>query len=171
MGRRVTKSVPLAGLAWLRGVAVQSKRRSSPTFADNTFAPDAAPSGPTRILRLKEVIRLVGLSRSQIYQMAADGTFPKPIKIGVHASGWNSEEVAAWIAQRFGGDVNRTGPAPSTLRPDASEPRSRECEDDELQRLRTLESRVRQIAQLLAEIAALVEPTRRNKSEWPKKRR
>jgi prophage regulatory protein len=55
---------------------------------------------PTRILRLKEVIGTIGLGRAAIYQMQREGTFPKPVKIGVRAVGWIAEDVLAWIARR-----------------------------------------------------------------------
>jgi prophage regulatory protein len=58
------------------------------------------------ILRRGEVERRTGLTRSTIYQMMADGLFPKPIRIGAGAGrktavGWIEEEVAAWQAARI----------------------------------------------------------------------
>jgi prophage regulatory protein len=53
-----------------------------------------------RILRRPEVEACTGLSRSSIYLMAAAGEFPKPIKLGKHASGWLESDVDAWIDSR-----------------------------------------------------------------------
>jgi prophage regulatory protein len=50
------------------------------------------------ILRLKEVQRVTGLSRTPIYSTPG---FPKPVKIGSQASGWVRSEVEAWIAARI----------------------------------------------------------------------
>jgi prophage regulatory protein len=50
-----------------------------------------------RILRLPEVIKRTGLSKSYIYQLINEGTFPKPISLGVRAKGWVDPEVDAWI--------------------------------------------------------------------------
>jgi len=54
-----------------------------------------------RILRCADVCSHVGLSRSQIYNLVSQGTFPKPIKLGERASGWLESEVCAWIDQRI----------------------------------------------------------------------
>jgi prophage regulatory protein len=49
------------------------------------------------ILRRKQVEARTGLSRSTIYQRVADGTFPKPVNIGVRAVGWVESEVTDWL--------------------------------------------------------------------------
>ena len=57
--------------------------------------------GCIRILRRREVERLVGLSRSAIYRRISDSTFPKPVPLGggsgAHAVGWVEGEVVAWL--------------------------------------------------------------------------
>lgn len=50
-----------------------------------------------RLLKLCEVSRRVGLGKTRIYAMIAEGIFPAPYKI-VHASRWSEQEVVAWIA-------------------------------------------------------------------------
>ena len=52
----------------------------------------------TQILRRRQLEEKLGLSRSSIYQMIADGLFPKPIKLGRRAVGWRAEEVEKWLA-------------------------------------------------------------------------
>jgi prophage regulatory protein len=54
------------------------------------------------ILRLPDVIALVGLCRASIYARAAQQTFPSPIKLTAHASGWRVGEVRAWLANPTG---------------------------------------------------------------------
>jgi prophage regulatory protein len=51
-----------------------------------------------RVLRIPEVIDLVGLSVSTIYAMIADGRFPRPIKLGKRAVGWKESTIDAWLA-------------------------------------------------------------------------
>ena len=53
-----------------------------------------------RIIRLPEVIRLVGLSRSSILRMERRGEFPPKFALGVHAVGWYEADVQMWIQAR-----------------------------------------------------------------------
>jgi prophage regulatory protein len=53
------------------------------------------------ILRLPEVKRSTGLSRSTIYLRVAEGTFPKPVCLGGRAVGWLAEEVQDWLQNRI----------------------------------------------------------------------
>lgn len=55
-----------------------------------------------RILRLPEVSRAVGLSRSSIYQKMDQGRFPNRVKLGGRAVGWRSEEVEEWMKNPYG---------------------------------------------------------------------
>lgn len=57
---------------------------------------------PEALLRLPEVIALVGLCRASIYAGAAQRSFPSPIKLTAHASGWRVGEVRAWLANPTG---------------------------------------------------------------------
>lgn len=52
------------------------------------------------IHRLPSVKTLTGLSRSSIYRLIADGKFPKPIKLGERASGWQASTIHKWIEER-----------------------------------------------------------------------
>ncbi|MDE0589407.1 AlpA family transcriptional regulator [Halocynthiibacter sp. C4] len=52
------------------------------------------------IFRRPDVETLVGLSRSTIYAMIAEGTFPKPVKLGKRAVGWRQSDVMAWLESR-----------------------------------------------------------------------
>ena len=53
-----------------------------------------------RLLTLREVCEMTGLSRSSIYAMMAAGEFPRPIRIGARAVRWYENEVRAFIASR-----------------------------------------------------------------------
>ena len=53
----------------------------------------------TQILRRRQLEEQLGLSRSSIYKMVADGLFPKPIKLGSRAVGWRADEVENWLIE------------------------------------------------------------------------
>ena len=49
-----------------------------------------------RIYRLPQVMEMTGLSRSSIYLAVSRNKFPKPMKLGSRAIGWNEEALAQW---------------------------------------------------------------------------
>lgn len=57
-------------------------------------------SSNTRLIRLKEVIQLTGLSRTTIYHYINVGTFPKHAKFG-KSSLWDYNEVQQWISDQL----------------------------------------------------------------------
>lgn len=84
-------------------------------FKAETQTPSSVEStilkaSPSRIIRIKEVIRLTGLSRATIYDrmdpksLRHDPSFPKQFNLGGNskratAVGWREAEVLAWIEQ------------------------------------------------------------------------
>lgn len=56
-----------------------------------------------KVLRRTDVEKMIGLSRSTIYKMIADGDFPHPIKIGARAVGWLESDICQWLNERSGG--------------------------------------------------------------------
>lgn len=54
-----------------------------------------------RIIRLPEVERLTGFKRSHIYNLMKDQRFPKAVKLGARAVGWDSSAVDEWIGDRL----------------------------------------------------------------------
>lgn len=52
------------------------------------------------ILRIHDVLSLVGVSRSTLYAWIAADFFPKPVGLGVRSVGWREEAVEAWILSR-----------------------------------------------------------------------
>jgi len=52
---------------------------------------------PDRLLRIGDVKNLVGLGKSKIYALVAEGAFPKPYKLSPKAARWSEREVTAWI--------------------------------------------------------------------------
>ena len=54
-----------------------------------------------RFLRLPEVQRRTGLSRSTIYVRLERGLFPRPVSLGGRAVGWIEAEVDEWVRNRI----------------------------------------------------------------------
>ena len=52
------------------------------------------------IMRAAEVIALVGVSRTTLWRMERDGTFPKRVQLSTRAVGWRREAVERWIKDR-----------------------------------------------------------------------
>lgn len=53
------------------------------------------------LLRLPDVMRKTGLSRSTIYDRIQKEIFPSPISLGDRAVGWVESEINEWIAARI----------------------------------------------------------------------
>ena len=54
------------------------------------------------ILRMRQVIVKPKLSRSTIYDLVKDGSFPQPFKLGARAMGWRLSDIETWINERAG---------------------------------------------------------------------
>jgi prophage regulatory protein len=54
-----------------------------------------------RILRRPEVEQKTGFKRAHIYNLMKEGKFPKALRLGVRAVGWDSVEIDQWIADRL----------------------------------------------------------------------
>ncbi len=59
------------------------------------------------ILRLPVVRARTGLSRSTIYLRISEGSFPRPVQLGVRAVGWVESEIDEWLDQQI---QNRSDP-------------------------------------------------------------
>ena len=58
------------------------------------------------ILRLPNVKRRTGLSRSTIYLRIANNDFPVPISLGGRAVGWLEEDVNNWLEEKINASRN-----------------------------------------------------------------
>jgi prophage regulatory protein len=56
------------------------------------------PFPPNALLRLKDICRLVGLSRSTIYKRVSDGTFPRPLRVSERSVRWRMQDILEWTA-------------------------------------------------------------------------
>lgn len=56
----------------------------------------------SKFLRVPNVTALLGISRPTLWRWCAAGLFPKPYKIGLRVSAWDSDEVQAWMDSQRG---------------------------------------------------------------------
>lgn len=62
---------------------------------------NTSQSSERRILRRAEVEAKTGFKRAHIYALMKDGKFPKAMRLGVRAVGWDSAEIDQWIIDRL----------------------------------------------------------------------
>ena len=53
-----------------------------------------------RIIRIKELLDVVGLSRSTIYRSMKKKLFPKPVKLTEGSIGWKESQINKWMKGR-----------------------------------------------------------------------
>lgn len=54
-----------------------------------------------RLIRMKEVIHLTGLSRPSVYRFMKEGAFPNSIDLGERSVAWVEEEVLEWVEHKI----------------------------------------------------------------------
>ncbi len=52
---------------------------------------------PPRLLSLREVMALTGVSRDTIYRWGRLKKFPRHLRIGMRCSRWREDEILAWM--------------------------------------------------------------------------
>lgn len=52
------------------------------------------------VIRLAEVARYTGLSRSSIYKLMSEERFPQSVVLGARAVGWLEQDIAQWVKTR-----------------------------------------------------------------------
>jgi prophage regulatory protein len=69
--------------------------------------PSAASSNGTSdtlddvsFLRLPEVKAVTGLSKTSIYELIREKSFPAPVRLGPRAVAWVKSEIRQWVVQR-----------------------------------------------------------------------
>ena len=53
-----------------------------------------------KLIRLREVLGLTGLSRSTLYLKMGNGTFPESVQLGERVVAWWEGKVREWMASR-----------------------------------------------------------------------
>lgn len=75
--------------------------------ADTPFAPSNetdtlfSQAALGDFLRLPDVMKTTGKSRSSIFDDIKLGMFPRPVRIGKRATAWVQEEILAWKQKRI----------------------------------------------------------------------
>ena len=65
------------------------------------YGPRLRTSANVRALRLSEVVRKTGLSRSYTYKLIQAGKFPSPHKITNKISVWRERDIDNWLEEIF----------------------------------------------------------------------
>lgn len=52
------------------------------------------------LVREQELLQILSCSRSTLWRLRRNGSFPKPIKIGNRSIAWIREDIDAWIKER-----------------------------------------------------------------------
>lgn len=52
------------------------------------------------VLRTKDVLNMLGISRTTLYAWMQGSDFPPSLKLGARVVGWRYTEIEAWIASR-----------------------------------------------------------------------
>lgn len=53
-----------------------------------------------RIIRLKDVVKQVGLSASTIARLRENDEFPKPVQLTPRIIGWKQSEINEWLESK-----------------------------------------------------------------------
>lgn len=51
-----------------------------------------------RILRVTDLMALLGLSRTTIWRLRRAGQIPPPVRLSANAIGWPDDVIAEWLA-------------------------------------------------------------------------
>lgn len=61
---------------------------------------DYMTSNPPTIARLPAVLNYLGIGKTSLYKLIADGKFRKPLKLGARAVGWLTSDVTEFLEAR-----------------------------------------------------------------------
>ena len=53
-----------------------------------------------RLVRLRELVKLLSISRANVYRLMKMGKFPQSIKLTERTGAWRLSELVAWIQDR-----------------------------------------------------------------------
>lgn len=84
------------------------------TPSHRTQTETSAQVAPIKVLRLKDMVKKLGIARSTIYDWMNpkskryDATMPRSFKIGRHSIGWFEHQVDEWLALRAAAPLKQT---------------------------------------------------------------
>jgi prophage regulatory protein len=95
----------------------------------------SSETSPETILRLPEMLRMTGLSRSTLYNRIAKKEFPHQVPLGDRVVGWLKREVDDWISERIRlRPGSRTGISDGVVESANTVPRNAQSGRSEIQR-------------------------------------
>lgn len=53
-----------------------------------------------RLLRLKDVLKLVAMSKTTVYKLVKMELFPQQVELGIRCVAWRESDILAWIKAR-----------------------------------------------------------------------
>ena len=77
------------------------KKVSSPGSSDSRPAEPGNSENDVSFLRLPDVKRMTGLSKSTLYALIRSQTFPAPVQLGPRTVAWVRSEVMNWAVDRI----------------------------------------------------------------------
>lgn len=64
-------------------------------------------TGQKRVLRLKDITKRVGISKTAIYQLIKQGDFPQSFSLGGRMVAWLETDIEAFIESRLAQSIQR----------------------------------------------------------------
>lgn len=61
---------------------------------------DTEQAPADRLIKIHEVLRICGLSRSAVYASIKKSDFPAQVKLSKRSSAWVHNEIVAWVQER-----------------------------------------------------------------------
>ncbi|MGC1299325.1 MAG: AlpA family transcriptional regulator [Alloacidobacterium sp.] len=93
----------------IRGIGAEQSRSSQSIMRKPPYSQKPAELNVERassklddvaFLRLPEVKAITGLSKSSLYGLIKEQSFPAPVRLGARAVAWVRSEVRQWAAER-----------------------------------------------------------------------
>jgi predicted DNA-binding transcriptional regulator AlpA len=79
---------------------IKSKMSGSRYAPKESHRPSLIDLDEVIFLRLPEVKAVTGLSKSSLYALIRERSFPAPVRLGARAVAWVRSEVRQWAAER-----------------------------------------------------------------------
>lgn len=78
---------------------MRTKDPSTPEKLSNSSTVEL-PLRRSALLRIPQVVGLVGVKKSTIWKWSSEGKFPSPLKLSSRVTVWRAVDVLAWIEER-----------------------------------------------------------------------
>ena len=91
-----SRAVPSPAVHTLRDGKHCTELAANTSSTSASVSPASIVQGE-RLLRLRDVLTIVGLSRAHVYNLVKQDLFPRPIALGSNCARWVHSEVQAWV--------------------------------------------------------------------------